>query len=285
MSVAAIVVNYNARDHLIACVESLRSAGIKNVVVVDNASTDGSPAALALVDPDVQLVMTGANFGYGGGVNRGLAQTADEEYVLVLNADVVVDPAAPAILADVLDGDDAVGMVGPAIYEADGGLYPSARVFPQLFDAIGHAFIGLVTTDNPYSRRYLQTDSDQTVARDVDWISGSCFLVRRKAFEQVDGFDESFFMYLEDVDLCWRIGRAGWRVRYEPAASVMHVQGVSTSQTPYRMLAAHHRSLLQYWWRTAPWSSRFLAPLVVLGLVVRFCVMAARRAVMGRGVK
>lgn len=285
MTVAAVVVNFNAGDHLIACVRSLRAAGIANVVVVDNASTDGSPAALALVDPNVQLVMTGANFGYGGGVNRGAARVAEEEFVLVLNADVVVEPGAPAALSAVLQRDPEVGLVGPRINEVDGGIYASGRMFPHLADAVGHGFIGLVTTENPYSRRYLLADWDHTTPRDVDWVSGSCFLVRRRAFDEVSGFDESYFMYLEDVDLCWRIGRAGWRVRYESSAAVTHVQGVSTSQAPYRMLAAHHRSLFQYWWRTTPPRGRVLAPVVVVGLLLRLGLMAARRTLRPGGVK
>lgn len=276
-AVAAVVVNYNGGDHLIACVRSLRAAGVANIVVVDNASTDGSPSALALVDPDVQLVMTGANLGYGGGVNRGAARIESEEFVLVLNADVVVEPDAPAVLAAALQREPELGIVGPRIHEVDGSVYTSGRTFPHLADAVGHAFIGLVTTENPYSRRYLLTDWDHTTPRDVDWISGSCFLVRRRAFEDINGFDESYFMYLEDVDLCWRIGRAGWRVRYESAASVIHVQGVSTSQTPYRMLAAHHRSLLQYWWRTTPPRGRWLLPIVALGLAVRLFLMVLRQ--------
>jgi N-acetylglucosaminyl-diphospho-decaprenol L-rhamnosyltransferase len=287
MTVGAVVVNFNAGDHLVACVRSLRAAGVADVVVVDNASTDGSPAALALVDPDVRLVMTGANLGYGGGVNRGAAQLrADEhDYLLVLNADVVVEPDAPAALAAALDRDSGVGLVGPRIAETDGTLYPSARTFPRLADAVGHAFVGLVTTDNRYSRRYLMTEWDHATARDVDWISGSCFLARRDAFDAVGGFDEVFFMYLEDVDLCRRIGQAGWRVRYEPDAGVVHVGGVSTAQTPYRMLAAHHRSLLRYWWRNASPSGRLLAPVVAAGLAVRLAVMTLRRAVGQRAVK
>jgi N-acetylglucosaminyl-diphospho-decaprenol L-rhamnosyltransferase len=285
MTAGAVVVNFNAGAHLIECVESLRAAGVQDVVVVDNASSDGSPAALALADPDVRLVMTGANYGYGGGANRGVEQMPSCDYVLVLNADVVVEPDVPATLAAVLDANADVGLVGPRIKETDGSLYPSARTFPQLADAIGHAFFGLVTTDNRYSRRYLMTDWDHANARDVDWVSGSCFLVRREAFAGVGGFDESYFMYLEDVDLCRRIGAAGWRVRYEAAATVTHVQGVSTSQTPYRMLAAHHRSLLRYWWRTTPPGGRILAPAVVLGLALRLGLMTARRALTRRSVR
>ncbi|MBA3653661.1 MAG: glycosyltransferase family 2 protein [Actinobacteria bacterium] len=278
----AVVVNFNAGSHLINCVESLMRGGVDRIVVVDNGSSDGSTARLAASNPDVVVVATGANLGYGGGVNRGLDRV-DDEYVLVLNPDVVVDADAVKVLAAALDADRRVGIVGPRIDEADGTLYPSARAFPRLGDAIGHAFVGLVTTENPYSRHYLMTDAIHSGARDVDWVSGACFLARRSTLAEIGGFDDDYFMYLEDVDLCWRAGRVGWRVRYEPGARVTHVQGVSTKQAPYRMLAAHHRSLLQYWWRTTSWSGRLLAPVVVAGLAVRLLLMWARRGLQGRG--
>jgi N-acetylglucosaminyl-diphospho-decaprenol L-rhamnosyltransferase len=281
-AVGAIVVNYNAGDHLVDCVRSLREAGVGRVVVVDNASTDGSPARLRAADPDADVLLVGANLGYGGGVNRGLPR-GSEDYVLVLNPDVVVAPDAVNALVAALDADPKIGIVGPRIAEVDGELYPSARAFPRLGDAIGHAFVGLATTDNPFSRRYLMTDWDHATARDVDWVSGACFLARRAALTPMGGFDEAYFMYLEDVDLCWRAGRGGWRVRYEPEAHVTHVQGLSTGQAPYRMLAAHHRSLLRYWWRTTPGPGRLLAPVVAAGLALRLGLMAAKRVLAGTG--
>ncbi len=280
-AIGAVVVNYNAGDHLLDCVRSLREAGIERVVVVDNGSSDDSAARLSVDDPTTQVLSTGANLGYGGGVNRGLAAARDER-VLILNADVVVSPGAVKTLVDALEADPGVGIVGPRLNQVDGRFYPSARRFPRLRDAIGHAFLGLLNTNNRFSRRYLMTDVDATVARDVDWVSGACFLARRQTLDEIGGFDEAYFMYLEDVDLCWRASRAGWRIRYEPVAHVTHVQGVSTAQTPYRMLAAHHSSLLRFWWRTTPWLGRLLAPAVVAGLGLRLAVMVTRRALSGR---
>ena len=275
MSVSAIVINYNAGEHVIECVRSLRYDGVGDVLVVDNASSDGSIARLRAVFPDVRVHETGGNFGYGGGVNRGLPLVTGE-FVFVTNADVVVHAGAVGTLASVLESEPDVGIIGPRIDEVNGSVYPSARAFPRLIDAIGHAFVGLITTDNPFSRRYLMTDVDHGEARDADWVSGACFLARRTALSEVAGFDEGYYMYLEDVDLCRRTWRAGWRVRYEPSAGVTHVQGVSTSQTPYRMLARHHQSLLRHWWRTTPGAGRLMAPAVVVGLVLRLALMAAK---------
>ena len=105
--------------------------------------------------------------------------------------------------------------------------------------------------------------------RVVDWVSGACFLVRRTAFEQVGGFDEAYFMYAEDVDLCWRLGRAGWRVLYAPDAEIVHLQGVSTDRHPFRMIVEHHRSLLRFAVRSSRGWRRLLLPLVALGIGVR----------------
>jgi N-acetylglucosaminyl-diphospho-decaprenol L-rhamnosyltransferase len=276
VTVSAIVVNYNTGDHLLHCVRSLHAAGVSDVTVVDNMSTDRSVETLTSAVNEVRVRHSGANLGYGGGVNRGLPESTGD-FVLVLNADVLVDPNAVDVMVAVLDANPDVGIVGPRIEELDGSLYPSARAFPHLVDAVGHAFVGLVTTDNRFSRRYLMTDWDHAASRDVDWVSGACFLARRSVLTDIQGFDESYFMYLEDVDLCWRAGNAGWTVRYEPAAHVTHVQGVSTAQTPYRMLAAHHRSLMRYWWRTTSWPGRLLAPVVAGGLLLRLALMAARR--------
>ncbi len=103
----------------------------------------------------------------------------------------------------------------------------------------------------------------------VDWVSGACFLARRAAFEQVGGFDEAYFMYAEDVDLCWRLGRSGWQVAYVTGAEVTHLQGVSTDRHPYRMIAEHHRSLLRFAARSTRGWRRPLLPLVALGIGVR----------------
>src|SRR5205085_1114006 len=108
--------------------------------------------------------------------------------------------------------------------------------------AAGHAFLGYVAPDNRYSRAYKLLDWDHASAGYVDWISGACFLARRQVYRAVGGFDESYFMYVEDVDLCWRLGRQGWKVGYDPAGRVVHRGGVSTDQRAYRMILEHHRS-------------------------------------------
>ncbi|MBW3573451.1 MAG: glycosyltransferase family 2 protein [Actinobacteria bacterium] len=278
--VAAVVVSYNVRDLLLTCVESLRREGIDHIVVVDNASVDGSADA-ARGRPGVEVVALSRNLGFGSAANVGVARTSTP-YVAVMNPDVVVEPGATAALVDALENDPGLAVVGPRVQTPDGALYPSVRTFPDLADAAGHAFLHFVWPANPFSRRYRMLDWDHAVAADVDWVAGTHFLVRRQAWDAVGGFDERFFMYLEDVDLCWRLRGAGWRTGYQPAAVVVHAIGRSTDQTPYRMIAAHHRSLLRYAAKTSAGRQRLLLPVMAVALVLRTGLAWAQRAARGR---
>jgi N-acetylglucosaminyl-diphospho-decaprenol L-rhamnosyltransferase len=271
----AVVVNYNAGDLLLRCVASLRRAGIEEIVVVDNASEDGSLVALSRADPDVTLVPIGRNLGYGGAANRGVARLGTE-FVLVCNPDLVVEPSAAARLAQVLSAAPDVAVVGPTIREPGGARYPSARTVPSITDALGHAIVGLFWPKNPWSARYRGDRVDRTVAGEAEWVSGACAAFRSVAFSSVGGFDEGYFMYVEDLDLCWRLRRAGWRIRYEPTAEVTHVQGVSARRHPYRMLLAHHRSTLRFARRSSTGPRSALLPAVAVLLGARLVLAVVR---------
>ena len=285
-SLAAVVVNHDGGAGLLACVASLRREGVGEVVVVDNASSDGSLVALAEADPAAVLVPTGRNLGYGAGVNAGAARSG-AEVLLVCNADVVLCPRSLERLLAVLTSRADLAAVGPRLVSPDGVPYPSAREFPDLLTAAGHAFVSLVRPDNPWTRRYRLAE-ESTLEEglreegDVDWVSGACLLVRREAFDAVGGFDPRYFMYVEDLDLCWRLGRAGWAVRFVPSAQVVHELGASTSRRPLRMLAAHHVSSYRFAARSLEGWRRLLLPAVGAGLALRFALAATRR---GEGVR
>ena len=271
--VRAIVVNYASASVLPACVTSLLAAGVAQVVVVDNGHRRGrcdEAAETSLRDAGlgVDWVVAGANLGYGRAMNLGARSLGDCD-VLVCNPDIVVEAGSVNDLARVLAEDATVGIVGPRLRNLDGSTYPSARTFPSLVDAAGHGLLGLVWPDNPFSRRYRLLDWDHEQRRDIDWVSGACFLIRRETWSALGGFDPRYFMYMEDVDLCWRAGRAGWRVVYQPRAEVVHAQGVSAETRPYRMILAHHRSMLQFAWRTSNGAQRALFPLVAVAVVGR----------------
>ncbi len=276
--VAAVVVNFESGSALTECLRTLVSESPGEVVVVDNGSADGSTAEVSRDFPTVELVVTGRNLGYGAAANRGAAATT-AELILVCNSDLSVHPGALAALVAILDEQPEVAVTGPLIRTPAGDRYPSARRFPSLIDAGGHALLGLFAPDNRFTRSYQRSDvamASGTPQR-VDWLSGACFLVRRSAFEAVGGFDEAYFMYAEDADLCWRLARAGWAATYTPTAEVLHVQGVSTDHHPYRMIVEHHRSLLRFAWRSTEGWRRLLLPLVTVGIGVRAALAGLRR--------
>ena len=279
--VTAVIVSYNVRDLLLRCIASLKADGVERIVVVDNDSRDGSAEAVERHEPDVRVVRTGRNLGFGGGVNRGVA-LAETPYVLAVNPDVVVDVGSTKILHDVLEQERDVAIVAPRIDTPDGELYPNVRRFPDVVDAAGHAFLHFVWPANPFSRRYKMLDWDHAAGADVDWVAGTHFMARKSMFEAVGGFDEDFFMYGEDVYLCWSFHRRGWRVRYEPAARVEHAIGRSTDQTPYRMIAAHHRSLLRFAVKTYSGPKRLLLPVIAVALAVRTVLAWIQRRARGK---
>jgi N-acetylglucosaminyl-diphospho-decaprenol L-rhamnosyltransferase len=263
---AAVVVNYEAGSLLTECVRSVladTSAGTPEVVVVDNGSTDGSIMALRTAFPEVVIVDPGGNVGYSAAANAGIAATR-APIVAVCNPDLHVRAGTAAAVVGRLEREPDLGAVGPEILEPDGTHYPSARQVPRLVDAVGHGTVGLVRRDNRFTRRYRELDADPGRPRDVDWVSGAAVWLRREALEQIDGWDDGYFMYVEDVDLCWRLRNAGWRVAYEPGGCVTHVQGASTDRHPYRMIVEHHRSLLRFAgkrWRG--WRRLLLVPAAV----------------------
>jgi N-acetylglucosaminyl-diphospho-decaprenol L-rhamnosyltransferase len=276
LDVSAVVVNYNAGQALPNCVASLRAEQVADVIVVDNGSRDDSLHALRATDGVAIWQPVGENLGYGRAANVG-ARSARSRYLVVCNPDLVVKPGTVARLAAVMDRDPGVGIAGPRVVNGDGTLYPSARTFPSLVDAIGHGLLGLFRPGNRFSRRYKLLDWDHAQKRTVDWVSGAFFLIRRDAWNAVDGFDPGYFMYMEDVDLCWRVTRAGWRVVYEPSGEVVHLQGMSTDRRPYRMILAHHRSMWRFAGRsTRGWRRGFL-PLIGIGLVGRAGVSCASK--------
>jgi N-acetylglucosaminyl-diphospho-decaprenol L-rhamnosyltransferase len=286
--VAAVVVDHAAGPLLTECVRSLLADGASPVVVVDNGEPGSARRALgALLSErgaeDVVVVQPQKNLGFGSGVNRGLAvlsgMTPPAEWVLVSNPDLRVHPGALDALRTVLETRPAWAMVGPRIFTEEGDVYPSVRRFPSFLDAAGHALLALFVPENRFTKRYNPGAPEGDGVVEAGWISGSCFLARRPALEELGGFDESYFMYAEDMDLCWRAHQAGWGLGFTGAASVTHVQGVSTARHPYQMLVAHHRSALRFTMRTTPGWRRAALPLAAAVLGARLVLATVRLAV------
>ena len=244
---AVVVVNHNTREDLLRCLDSLADAGATEVVVADAGSADNSLAAAARAHPDVTRLAL-PNIGFGQAANRGIARTA-ADVVVVANADTRFRPASVTALAEFLAERPDVGAAGPIVRYPDGRLQLSARAFPSIGTAIGHALFALVNPDNRWTRAYRLTDWDHASERDVDWLSGCCIAIRREAFAQVDGFDPAYFMFVEDVDLCWRLSQAGWRVVFTPVTEVVHDVGGSVGRRRLRMVVEHARSLDRFFGR------------------------------------
>ncbi|CAJ1507682.1 glycosyltransferase family 2 protein [[Mycobacterium] holstebronense] len=265
-----VTVTYSPGWHLDRFLASLSLATDRpvRVVMADNGSTDGSPEEAAERYPNVQLLHTGSNLGYGGAVNAGVALLDAEggersEFLIVANPDVQWGPGSIEALLDAAARWPQAATLGPLIREPDGSVYPSARHLPSLIRGGMHAVVGPVWPNNPWTRAYRQERLEPS-ERAVGWLSGACLLVRRAAFDAIGGFDERYFLYMEDVDLGDRLAKAGWLNVYVPSSEVLHQKGHATGKDPARNLAAHHRSTYTYladrhtgWWR-APlrWSMR-----------------------------
>ncbi|WP_439661647.1 glycosyltransferase family 2 protein [Lentzea sp. HUAS TT2] len=242
-----VTVTYSPGETLAPFVDTLAKATTRpvQVVLADNGSTDGVPESVASTRDHVTFLPTGGNLGYGGGANRGVAALGDDVgWVLISNPDIEFAPGSVDVLIEAASRWPRGGMFGPLIREPSGEVYPSARLLPSLWRGVGHALFAVVWKSNPWTRAYRQEKTP--VERTAGWLSGSCFLMRREAFDSVGGFDERYFMYFEDVDLGERVGAAGWLNVYVPEAEVVHIGGHSTARSSDRMLREHHLSAYRY---------------------------------------
>jgi GT2 family glycosyltransferase len=217
------------------------------VVVVDNASSDGSPEMVALEFPEVRLLAQATNLGFTGGHNLAFRERRGE-HALPLNSDTVVHPGAIGGLLEYLRANPDVGILGPKLLNPDGSLQFSCRRFPNPVAALfRNTPLGRLFPNNRFTRDYLMQDWDHASPREVDWVSGAAMLVRGDLLDRLGGFDEGYFMYCEDVDLCKRAWQQGAKVVYLPSAVITHAIGRSTDQAANRMIVRFHRSMLRFY--------------------------------------
>lgn len=248
------------------------------VVVVDNASKEDDLEALEAPDSRIRLIRNHENRGYGRACNQGTAATS-APLLCFLNPDTIPGERSLQKMAERISWTQGVGAVGPAMFNPDGTLYPSCRVVPSLGIALGHAVFGLVWPANPFTRTYYLADWDHKSDREVDWISGAAMVVRREAYMQAGGFDEGYFMYAEDVDLCDRLRKAGWKILYQPDARMSHHSAGSTQRAPFRMIRHHHFSLIRYAYNKTKASPRILAlPFIAAALLGRMVLAWIKKA-------
>jgi N-acetylglucosaminyl-diphospho-decaprenol L-rhamnosyltransferase len=232
VDLSIVIVSWNVRDLLRRCLHSILDVSHSmhvEVVVVDNASTDGSSDMVQAEFPGVHIVANSENRGFPAANNQGLA-VAQGRYVLLLNPDTEVIEDGLATLAAFAEAHPDVGMVGPQLLYPDGSVQSSRRRFPTLATAVFES-----TWLEPYAlrrllKRYYVLDRPDDAVQDVDWVTGAAMMARREAVEQVGPLDEGFFMYSEELDWCRRFREAGWRVVYLPTARIIHHEGKSSEQ-------------------------------------------------------
>lgn len=252
MDVSVIIVNWNVKDLLRDCLQSLLRARQASphlsleIIVVDSASADGSPQMVAQEFPQVQLIASPQNLGYAGGNNTG-AEAARGQYLFLLNPDTIIEADTLPQLVDYLDSRPAVGAVGPQLCWPDGTLQSSRRQFPTVGSLFWEStLLGQWFPRNRYARRYHLAHQPPTQTQKVDWVVGAALFIRRTAWQQVGPIDETFFMYFEETDWCHRCAKAGWEIHYLPQAQVTHYEGKSSEQVIAARTLRFQRSKLRY---------------------------------------
>lgn len=235
--VDVVVVSYNSRARLLKCVEPLLGTGGVNVIVVDNASPDGSLEVLEGLP--LTAIQLESNGGFAAGVNAGV-RAGSAPFVLLLNPDAYIDARSLGVLVRALEGSPEVGAAAPRIYQDDGALEYSQRRFPRLRSTYAQAlFLHRVFPTASWTDELVRDEAAYTRRTAPDWVVGACLLLRRSVLEELGGLDEAFFMYAEDIDLCRRMRSAGYAVLYDPAAEVVHEGGGSAPRAElFPVLAA-----------------------------------------------
>jgi GT2 family glycosyltransferase len=272
VDVTVIIVSWNCRDRLDDCLRSIEQAPdqvSREVVIVDNGSQDGTPEHVRKHWPQVRLVALPRNHGFGAANNVGFASAAGD-YILVLNPDTRILPGMLTTMLDTLRADPSIGCVGARHYNPDMSLQWSMDDFPSLLnESIHYCDVYRLPFLRGWLRRKYPRWSDHDEPRDVDWVNGACMMVPRAVYAATGGFDDYFFLFAEELDWCLRIWRAGWRVRFLPAAGLIHDLGGTFDPRDWRRLVLLYQSSLRYYRRHRP-----LPELLGLHLVIRANALA-----------
>lgn len=244
------ICSWNTQTDLRACLQSLRECRDEahfEVVVVDNASHDGSPDMVAAEFPEFRLLRQSVNLGFTGGHNLALRERRGHHAAL-LNSDTVVHPGAIRALMAYWEQHPEAGILGPKLLNPDGSLQYSCRRFPNpVAAAFRNTVLGRLFPHHGSVRDYLMQDWDHNDIRTVDWVSGAALFIRAEVIEKIGVLDDTFFMYCEDVDLCKRTWDAGYEVVYLPESVITHAIGTSSSQVADKMIVRFHRSMFRYY--------------------------------------
>ncbi|GAB4319217.1 MAG: hypothetical protein Kow0059_13060 [Candidatus Sumerlaeia bacterium] len=282
--VSVCIVTFNSRAVIERCIASVRAQeGVAlEIIVVDNASPDGTAdyVRARLSGPDLCVMANDVNRGFGAAMNQAF-RAARGRYLLALNPDAQLMPGALAELTAFLRDTPDAGIVAPRLLNLDGSVQLSCRAFPTHTTALFHRY-SLLTKLFPYNKfsdAYLRTRWHHNEIDRVDWVSGAAMLVRRRALADLDppGFDERFFMFVEDVDLCYRMVKRGWFTYYLPGAEAIHTIGASSRTRPLRSLFHHHRSMYIFYKKHYSQGIALADFATGLGIAVRFLGLSLLR--------
>ena len=247
--ISIVMVSWNTRSCLVDCLQSIeehKGASCPEVIVVDNASSDGSPELVKSRFPAVHLIRNGRNLGFARANNIGIGE-ARGRYIALVNSDVILLPGCFEKLIAFMDDNPGIGMVGPRILNLDGTIQPTARRFPTFLSCLCRtlALDRLLAEGNIFPSSF-EAGFPQDAVK-VEVLSGCFLVVRRKALAQVGLLDEHFFIYGEDIDWCKRFHMAGWGAALYPQAQAIHRGGASSSRAPLRFFVEMQKADLSYW--------------------------------------
>ncbi len=247
-ALSIILVNYNGAQFLDSCLDSIEQFSDfskHEVVIIDNLSTDNSLEIIKAKLPSCKLICSQANLGFSKANNLAVKHS-NGEHLLFLNTDTILIENTPQLLSDYLTVSQDVGAVSPRITFRDGSYQLSCGKLPNLaIEFIDKIRYGL---DRKWHHIFGSLyDKQYSTVQEMGWLTGACLMMRRDVFEQIGGFDESFFMYFEDKDICKRVDEAGWKVVYYPKASLIHLLGGSSSGVQKSANTYYRDSQLYYY--------------------------------------
>lgn len=263
MNLSIILVSWNTAGLLAKCLASIytHSPGSQvEIIVVDNASTDDSAAMVRTQFPDVRLIANDDNIGFAPANNQAIRQSSGD-YILLLNPDTEIKPGALETLLEFMEDHPHVGAVGPHTFNPDGTLQTSCYPLPTLTREVWRLFH--LDTIRPYGS-YRMADWSLDQAHPVETLLGACLLIRREVLDQVGLLDEQYFIYSEEIDLCYRIQQAGWSLYWVPQAQIIHYGGQSTQQVAAEMFIHLYQSKLRYFRKHHGWLAAQVYKLILL---------------------
>ncbi|MCA9414111.1 MAG: glycosyltransferase family 2 protein [Candidatus Omnitrophica bacterium] len=271
-SVCVSIVHYLNPDLLELCLKSFMDHPPNldyRIVVADNSANLLSLCDRIGKQPKVELREMESNLGFSAANNRAV-EGATEDYLFFLNPDAEIRNGTLETLVAYLEGHPDVGAVGPTNLGPNGEIQYSCRSFPGYWTVLAnrYSFLTRLFPNNPMSNRYLKTEIDRTVTQEVDWVSGAALMMRRRDFEELGGFDEDFFLYAEDVDLCYRIHRLGKKVVYHPESAIQHTIGGSSRKNRFRSLWERHRSMYTFY------RKHYSADIPLMDLITLFGILS-----------